>query len=190
MSRHAQLSIALENRYAIRLRPEYLSGMIADIKITGNANVEKLVYDHFLTSDISETSIPVVPDNFAQFHEVLFPSSTNGIVFQINDIIDIANSAQSLLDTMTASIPVRQVYHQPPAVATGPVNFQRGTLKLEVTDGYRLLTALELKRIPSLSMNTCLGAKVSKFHILTQKDVNVTKTLCLQTKDPSEKLSS
>ncbi|CAO3658614.1 unnamed protein product [Umbelopsis vinacea] len=100
---------------------EYLSGMIADIKITGNANVEKLVYDHFLTSDISETSIPVVPDNFAQFHEVLFPSSTNGIVFQINDIIDIANSAQSLLDTMTASIPVRQVYHQPPAVATGPI---------------------------------------------------------------------
>jgi hypothetical protein len=160
MNRHAQLSTTLENRYAIRLRTEYLTSLIADKKIAGNANDERQIFELFLNSDISETSVPVIPDNFAQFHEVMFPSFSSGVIFQIIDIIDIENSAQSLLNTITASTPVRQVYHQLPTEPTGPVNFPRGTLRLDVTDGYRAIAALELKSIPGLSMNTCLGAKV------------------------------
>ncbi|CAO3681448.1 unnamed protein product [Umbelopsis ramanniana] len=109
---------------------------------------------------MSSSSLPIIPPNFGQLHDVLFPGSTKGTVLQINSIMDIENSAQSLLNTITASTPVRQVYHQPPTIPNGPVNFPRGTLKLEVTDGYKLITAIEFKRIPSLSMNTYLGTKI------------------------------
>ncbi|KAH8555248.1 hypothetical protein BGW37DRAFT_130317 [Umbelopsis sp. PMI_123] len=156
----AHLSTALENRYAIHVEPEYLASLISDKSVVDNAAPEKQIYDHFLKSNISQSSVPVIPPNFGQLHEVLFPSSPNGIVLQINDVMDIENSAQSLLNTITASTPVRQVYHQPPTVPNGPVNFPRGTLMLEVTDGYRVITALEAKKIPGLSMNTSLGAKI------------------------------
>jgi hypothetical protein len=164
----AHLSTALENRYAIHVEPEYLASLISDKSVVDNAAPEKQIYDHFLKSNISQSSVPVIPPNFGQLHEVLFPSSPNGIVLQINDVMDIENSAQSLLNTITASTPVRQVYHQPPTVPNGPVNFPRGTLMLEVTDGYRVITALEAKKIPGLSMNTSLGAKVRWIYIGTR----------------------
>ncbi|KAI8575992.1 hypothetical protein K450DRAFT_258853 [Umbelopsis ramanniana AG] len=160
MSRHAQLSTALENRYAIHIEPVYLTSLISDKSKADNATTERQIYDHFLKSNMSTSSLPVIPPNFGHLHDVLFPGSPNGTVLQINSIMDVENSAQSLLNTLTASTPVRQVYHQPPTVPNGPVNFPRGTLKLEVTDGYKIITALEFRRIPSLSMNTYLGTKI------------------------------
>ena len=165
MSRVAHLSKALEDRYAIHIEPAYLASLISDKSKSDNAATEKQIFDQFLNSNMSNSSLPVIPPNFGQLHDVLFPSSTKGTVLQINSIMDIENSAQSLLNTITASTPVRQVYHQPPTIPNGPVNFPRGTLKLEVTDGYKLITAIEFKRIPSLSMNTYLGTKARWINI-------------------------
>ncbi|KAI9285867.1 hypothetical protein BC943DRAFT_34743 [Umbelopsis sp. AD052] len=160
MSRHAQLSTALKDRYAIHVEPVYLASLVSDKSKSDMATMERQIYDHFLKSNMLSSSLPVIPPNFGHLNDVLFPSSLNGTILQINSIMDVENSAQSLLNTLTASTPVRQVYHQLPAIPNGPVNFPRGTLKLEVTDGYKLITALEFKRIPSLSMNTCLGTKI------------------------------
>lgn len=165
MSRPAQLSKALEDRYAIHIEPAYLASLISDKPKSDYAANEKQIYEHFLNSNMSVSSLPIIPPNFGQLHDVLFPSSEKGIVLQINGIMDIENSAQSLLNTITACTPVRQVYHQPPTIPNGPVNFPRGTLKLELTDGYRIITAIEFKRIQSLSLNTYLGTKARWINI-------------------------
>lgn len=162
MGSHAQLLTSLENRHGVLLQQDFVSRHLADKKMAESGNQEEHIYNAFLDTDIVQSSIPVIPPDFGQLHDVLFPASSKGIVLQINDIIDIENSAQSLLNTITASNPVRQVYQQAPTESNAPVNFPRGTLKLEVTDGYRQITALEVKRIASLSMNIPIGAKVSQ----------------------------
>lgn len=160
MGSHAQLLTSLENRHGVLLQQDFVSRHLADKKMAESGNQEEHIYNAFLDTDIVQSSIPVIPPDFGQLHDVLFPASSKGIVLQINDIIDIENSAQSLLNTITASNPVRQVYQQAPTESNAPVNFPRGTLKLEVTDGYRQITALEVKRIASLSMNIPIGAKI------------------------------
>jgi RecQ mediated genome instability protein len=165
MSSHAQLLTTLENRHNVLLQPDFLLRLLSDKKMAESANRDEQVYNAFLETDIVQSSIPVIPPNFGQLHDILFPASSKGIILQINDIIDIENSAQSLLNAITASNPVRQVYQQAPAESNAPVNFPRGTLKLAVTDGYREVTALEVKRITSLSMNVPIGAKVSRFFV-------------------------
>ncbi|KAG2183224.1 hypothetical protein INT43_006228 [Umbelopsis isabellina] len=160
MSSHAQLLTSLENRHGVLLQQDFLNRHFSDKKLVESANQEEEIYNAFLDTDIVQSSIPVIPPDFGQLHDVLFPASSKGIVLQINNIIDIENSAQSLLNTITVSNPVRQVYQQAPTESNAPVNFPRGTLKVEVTDGYRQITALEVKRIASLSMNTPIGAKI------------------------------
>lgn len=162
MSSHAQLLTSLENRHGVFLHQDFVVRHLSDKKMAESANWEEQIYNVFLETDIIQSSIPVIPPDFGQLHDVLFPDSSKGIVLQINNIIDIENSAQSLLNTITVSNPVRQVYQQAPTESNAPVNFPRGTLKLEVTDGYRQITALEVKRIASLSMNVPIGAKVSR----------------------------
>ncbi|KAJ2964804.1 hypothetical protein NQZ79_g361 [Umbelopsis isabellina] len=160
MSSHAQLLTSLENRHGVFLHQDFVIRHLSDKKMAESANWEEQIYNVFLETDIIQSSIPVIPPDFGQLHDVLFPDSSKGIVLQINNIIDIENSAQSLLNTITVSNPVRQVYQQAPTESNAPVNFPRGTLKLEVTDGYRQITALEVKRIASLSMNVPIGAKI------------------------------
>lgn len=155
----------LEDRKGIRLKPEYIESwqrsLPRDLASADREAVLDAAFQDFLGKDIADTSRPTIPSNFGEEDLFTFPPGNlkngGGVVLQLMDALDITNSAHSLLNNLATVAPVRQVYVQR---SNDEIHFPRGMLRLTLSDGVRMVRAIELTTISNLDLKTPYGCKV------------------------------
>ncbi|KAI7906305.1 uncharacterized protein BX663DRAFT_495963 [Cokeromyces recurvatus] len=153
-----------KDRSGIRLKPNYFKAWYDASTIKSTSTTEALYNDlinDFLHKDISETSESVIEDNFGQSVVDIFPAThlrSDGVVLQIQDTIDISNSAYSLLNNLNNLVPVRHTYVE--RSANEEVEFSRGMLRWTLTDGTKQIQAMEMETIHELDLKTPFGCKL------------------------------
>lgn len=126
--------------------------------------------EQYLASDLAHCTLPssLLPNADAAHGVKLFPFPS---LLQICSITEIGSSAfqlQTVLeqrkDVFEGASRIKRMDDEEPEDEVDDdkaPTYPRGMLKLEVTDGERVMQAMEYRRIPELVLGeTCLGAKV------------------------------
>ncbi|KAI7867088.1 uncharacterized protein EV154DRAFT_147928 [Mucor mucedo] len=138
-----------KERSGIRLTREYLTAW-NQRRSSSTPNIESAYTDivaDFLKTDISETSEPVIPEDYGRLAIDTFPPAHlrqgGGVVLQIQDTNDVSHSALSQLDNLSSG-------------QTWP----RGKLRWTLSDGHLQVQATEFQPIPFLNLTIPFGSKV------------------------------
>jgi hypothetical protein len=119
---------------------------------------KNLLLKALLDTDLSESSREVLPSNVDGLHKCTLSNVlTRGsmLVLQISDIKDVAQSMYSQLNKENT----RQMVLDDATQQAGFIDGKR-LLKLQLTDGHAIVSAMEMKPIPGLSTNTLIGTKI------------------------------
>ncbi|KAJ1535751.1 hypothetical protein HK096_001860, partial [Nowakowskiella sp. JEL0078] len=160
--------------------PEWLAQCLQYLQTQGFGNSPETVISnvkfHLLHSDLSATSVPTLPENISKnTHKITVgeptPGISHGIILQINDVMEVGESTQSLLAKIKE---LRVSIKKPPNVVNAEVlvennlsdeekirkSLPRKMLKFVLTDGHQDISAMEVQAINELDMTLKLGTKL------------------------------
>ncbi|KAL1916922.1 uncharacterized protein VTP21DRAFT_5119 [Calcarisporiella thermophila] len=100
--------------------------------------------------------MPALPPNIQSLHQTVL---TGAVILQVNDLMEIGASAQTLLNIATSSVPIRQVYKERDESGE-QIEYPRSMLKLVLTDGYQEVQGMEYKPLTELNLQSLLGIKI------------------------------
>ena len=133
------------------LRREWIAKIRTSLQGTVSKSVSIKLYENWLSTDITETSQPVLPPNIKYMTKVLNINYT----LQVTSLLDISTPCYQqylkLKDKVSISEIEGEYYSESPA---------KRMYLLELTDGCTTIYGIEYKPIHSLTPNVLPGAKI------------------------------
>ncbi|KAJ3089003.1 recQ-mediated genome instability protein 1 [Quaeritorhiza haematococci] len=164
------------NSLSIRVQPEWLQECIAFIRanyahhpsqLTDQA-MNDFVLAQYLHGDLAMMSPPVLPADIGDPGKFMGDNRGghgNGwwfgkkMVLQVVDIMEVGESAQSLLNIILDSKPKKKKRQEQEQQQPVP-KFPRKMLRLTLSDGFTEVPAMEFRHIPGISLLDPLGMKI------------------------------
>ncbi|CAG8624879.1 10351_t:CDS:2 [Dentiscutata heterogama] len=129
-----------------------------------NQRLYQTIYNEFLDSDLNKSMEPHLPPLIEDKHKIII-GEHQPIILQIADIFEVGVSAQSLLDVvnsyLSGSVKQGHKYNDLSDRQYESIQFPRGMLKFQLTDGYQSVDAIEYKPLSNLNLLTPIGIKIS-----------------------------
>ncbi|CAG8578111.1 309_t:CDS:2 [Scutellospora calospora] len=129
-----------------------------------NQQLYQAVYNEFLDSDLNKSMKPHLPSLIEDKHKVII-GEHQPIILQIADIFEVGVSSQTLLDVinshLSGSLKQGHKYNDISDKQYESIQFPRGMLKFQLTDGYQSVDAIEYKPLSNLNLLTPIGIKIS-----------------------------
>ncbi|XP_071955856.1 recQ-mediated genome instability protein 1-like [Antedon mediterranea] len=161
----AQVKGWLKAQYNIQVHSEWVEACLDWIKsehqgqVLNDNNLNYLVYEQWLGSDLSEIAPPVLPDGI---NKQVKTELKGKYCLQMNSIADVSESAYSQLQQAKGKVNenVLVTATQPTQTQFKNSNKSSRMLMLYLTDGHQNLQAMEYKPIQCLNTNLLPGTKV------------------------------
>ncbi|KAF0447594.1 hypothetical protein F8M41_002765 [Gigaspora margarita] len=139
-----------------------------------NQRLYQAIYNEFLDSDLNKSMKPHLPPLIEDKHKIII-GEHQPIILQIADIFEVGVSAQSLLDVvnsyLSGSMKQGHKYNDLSDRQYESIQFPRGMLKFQLTDGYQSVDAIEYKPLSNLNLLTPIGIKISVSQALILRGV-------------------
>ncbi|KAI8910610.1 hypothetical protein DFJ77DRAFT_101816 [Powellomyces hirtus] len=114
------------------------------------------IINQFLHSDIRSMGLLVLPRNVEEAHRI-YLGHPRPVVLQVDDILEVGISMNSLLETIVDFKPKKG---EPPRPPGEKIQFPRKMLRLTLTDGHEEVTAMECVHLPGIELTSPIGMKV------------------------------
>ncbi|CAG8497202.1 5794_t:CDS:2 [Ambispora leptoticha] len=147
----------------------------------------KWVYFHFLKSHLCDSSTPRLPPNVKAISNKWIADNHQGFVLEIEECLEVGTAAHRLYNIKKQTDEgyylqghkYVELKREEDDMNDPMISFPRAILKMTLTDGYQVVTAMEVKlmqieqggKFLSLSMNTPRGTKIMVHNVKVIKGI-------------------
>ncbi|KAI9106274.1 hypothetical protein DFS34DRAFT_57429 [Phlyctochytrium arcticum] len=128
----------------------------ADTPGLSDSQLSERFFQQYLHTDLVEHQQPVLPPDTIRAHKIVI-GSPRGIVLQVEDILEIGSSVNSMLEKILEYKPKRG---EPPRPPHDCLKLPRKTLSISLSDGVNELKAIEVTPLAGIAVDDLLGMKV------------------------------